>query len=126
MENFREYAEITYKYLRKLLVVLLLGLAAWELFEAGRFFLVTYPELEASLQLETLSTNEVQEVTTEAIASSISSCINMFFAVRVFKGHSKFIEMIEFITGSSLVVWHRAMIEWLSIINYVALWERLW
>lgn len=126
MENWQEHAGKIYRYLCKILVVLLLGLGLWELYEGIHFFVVVLPHLEESLAAHTLSSNEMQDVSAEAIASTVDSFINMFFAVRVYKTHSKLIELFDFVAGSSLVVWHHSVVEWLSLINYVALWERFW
>lgn len=114
------------KVWRSAVIFLLLGLGAFELFEATRFFLVTYPELELALAQHAVNTHDVQTLTAGAVASSLMSGLNMFFAVRLFRAHERLVHFLELIGSSGLVVWHERVIEWLSSFNYVAIWERLW
>lgn len=105
---------------------ILLFLAAWELVSAGWFFTVTYPELDAQLVNHTLAEQEVKLLLGEAAAGACSSVINMFFAINLAKAHERITHVLELLFGSSLVVWHNRVVEWLATINYVAIWERLW
>lgn len=122
----RDFSIIGVKVWRGTLIFLLLGLAAWELFEATKFFLVEYPKLELELAEHTLTSAHVQTLTASAIADSIMSGLNMFFAVRLFKAHEKLMQFLDLISSSGLVVWHQGVVEWLSSINYVAIWQRFW
>lgn len=121
-----DFLKFSTKVWNRAVIVLLFGLAAFELFEAGKFFIVTYPELDLELTQHMVTQTEVYSLLGEAIASSISSGINMFFAVHLFKARERITHFLELIAGSSLVVWHGRMVEWLSSFNYVAIWERLW
>lgn len=124
MDDLHYYAHQFYKLSRKALMLLLLGLAAWELFEAGRFFLVDMPQLDLQLRAHAVSEHTIQTLTAGAVASSISASINTFFAFKLIKAHEKLMDFVEVVTGSGLVVWHERMVEWLSTFNYVGIWER--
>lgn len=109
---------------RKSLIVLLLGISAFELYEAIKFFFFEYPELERSMAEHLLSSAEIQQLTAGAFAESAVSALNIFFAVRLFKVQEKLLQIFDLVSSSGLVVWHQRVIEWLSHFNYVAIWER--
>lgn len=109
---------------RRSLILLLLGISAFELYEAIKFFFFEYPELESALAEHILSGEEIQKLTAGAVAESIMSGLNMFFAIRLFKAHERFMQFLDLIGSSGLVVWHQRVIEWLSHFNYVVIWER--
>ena len=124
MNDLPYYAHEFYKLARKGLMILLFGLAAWELFEAGKFFLVDMAQLDLQLRAHAVSEHTIQTLTASAIASSLSATINTFFAFKLIKAHEKLMDFVEVLTGSGLVVWHERMVEWLSTFNYVGIWER--
>lgn len=113
-------------YWKRILIVLLLGISAYELFEAGKFFLVELPELENGLKVHEVSQLQLQDFTASAIAEAVVSCVNIFFAVRLHKIGEKIIQFFDLISSSGLVVLHTTVVEWLSAIDYVAIWQRLW
>lgn len=113
-------------YWNRTLITVLLGLAAWELIDAGRFFFISYPELDRQLAEHAISSEEVKILLGEAAAGAISSFFNIFIATNLVKAHERITHFIELLFGSSLVVWHAAMVEWLATIDYVAIWQQLW
>ena len=106
------------------LVVILFGLAFYELFEASRFFIVEMPQLELEMATHTLTEEHIQELTAGAIAESLTSALNMFFAIRLFKAQERIMQFLDLIGSSGLVVWHQRVVELLSSFNYVSIWER--
>lgn len=106
-------------------MVALFFLAFLEFMDAGKFFFFVMPELDMQLKMHALNEEGVRSITAEAIAGTITACVNSFFAIKLVKTHENIMSFAEVITGSGLVVWHEPMLEWLSTFNYVALWERL-
>jgi hypothetical protein len=113
------------KIWRHALIVLLILISVYELYEAVKFFVIEYPQLELELASHALTEEHITELTSGAIAESLTSALNMFFAVRLFKAHERIMQFLDLIGSSGLVVWHQHVIELFSNFNYVALWERL-
>ena len=123
---FHYYLSRAAHYWKKLLVVLLLGISLYELYKAATFFLVELPELEQAMTLHEASQDQIQELISGALAESVVSGINIFFAVRLHKVSEKIIQIFDLLSSSGLVVLHNTVVEWLSAINYVAFWQRFW
>ena len=112
------------KIWRHALIVLLIVISVYELYEAVKFFVIEYPALELELATHSLTEQHITELTSGAIAESLTSALNMFFAVRLFKAHERIMQFLDLIGSSGLVVWHNRVVELLSNFNYVAIWER--
>lgn len=113
-------------YWKKILIVVLLGLSAYSLYEACMFFFVDYPALQEGLATHTLDVDSIQELTANAVAESLVSVINIFFAIRLHKVHEKVMQFIDLVSSSGLVVLHGSVVEWLATFDYVAIWQRFW
>lgn len=122
---FQYYVARATFYWKKTLLLVLVGITIYELYEVCNFFLFEYPELNTALKEHAVSQSKVQELLAEAVAASAVSGLNIFFAVRLHKVAEKVAEFIDIVSSSGLVVLHTTVIEWLSRIDYVAIWHQL-